>query len=95
MARSKKYNFVVVLMSDEEMNELVMATRYLRAMGKGPRTMSALMREAFREWLENHPDVKEYINVNRPLLERAMKGQGLKAMSEGKENKEALLSEDG
>jgi hypothetical protein len=76
MVRAKKYNFVVVLLSDEEMAQLAMATQYFRAMGRGPRSMSALMREAFKEWLENHKDVKEYIEANRPLLERAMKGQG-------------------
>jgi len=44
-------------------------------MGRGPRTMSALMREAFKEWLENHKDVKQYVEANRPILEKAMKEQ--------------------
>ena len=76
MVRSRKYDFVVVLMSDEEMDELTMAVQYFRAMGRGPRTMSALMRETFKEWLENHKDVKQYVEANRPILEKAMKGQG-------------------
>jgi len=59
--QSKRYNFVVVLMSDEEMKELMMAVQYLRATRRGRMSMSSLMREAFKEWLENHKDVKEYI----------------------------------
>jgi len=66
--QSKRYNFVVVLMSDEEMKELMMAVQYLRATRRGRMSMSSLMREAFKEWLENHKDVKEYINANMPLF---------------------------
>lgn len=68
MVQSKRYNFVVVIMSDEEMKELMMAVQYLRATRRGRTSMSSLMREAFKEWLENHKDVKEYINANMPLL---------------------------
>jgi hypothetical protein len=66
--QSKKYNFVVVIMSDEEMKELMMAVQYLRATRRGRMSMSSLMREAFKEWLENHKDVKEYINANMQLF---------------------------
>jgi len=66
--RSKKYNEVVVLLTDEEMDELTMAVQYFRAIGRGPRSMSAIMREAFKEWLENHKEVKQYVEANRPLL---------------------------
>jgi uncharacterized protein YlbG (UPF0298 family) len=68
VVQSKRYNFVVVIMSDEEMKELMMAVQYLRATRRGRTSMSSLMREAFKEWLENHKDVKEYINANMPLL---------------------------
>jgi len=73
--QSKRYNFVVVLMSDEEMKELMMAVQYLRATRRGRMSMSSLMREAFKEWLENHKDVKEYINANMPLLEKTRSQQ--------------------
>ena len=66
--QSKRYNFVVVLMTDEEMAQLMMAVQYLRATRRGRTSMSAVMRWAFKEWLENHKDVKEYINANMPLL---------------------------
>ena len=66
--QSKKYNFVVVLMPDEEMAKLVMAVQYLRATRRGRMSMSSLMRWAFEEWLENHKDVKEYINANMQLF---------------------------
>ena len=66
--QSKKYNFVVVIMPDEEMAKLVMAVQYLRATRRGRMSMSSLMREAFKEWLENHKDVKEYVEANMPLL---------------------------
>jgi len=66
--QSKRYNFVVVLMSDEEMKELMMAVQYLRATRRGRMSMSSLMREAFKEWLENHKDVKEYIRKNMQLF---------------------------
>jgi len=77
--QSKKYNFVVVLMSDEEMAKLMMAVQYLRATRRGRMSMSSLMREAFKEWLENHKDVKEYINANMPLLERTRSQQAQEA----------------
>jgi hypothetical protein len=77
--QSKKYNFVVVLMSDEEMAKLMMAVQYLRATRRGRMSMSSLMREAFKEWLENHKDVKEYINANRPLLEKMRSQQAQEA----------------
>ena len=68
MVQSKKYNFVVVIMSDEEMAKLMVAAQYLRATRRGRTSMSSLMREAFKEWLENHKDVKEYVEANMPLL---------------------------
>jgi hypothetical protein len=77
--QSKRYNFVVVLMSDEEMAKLMMAIQYLRATRRGRMSMSSLMREAFKEWLENHKDVKEYINANRPLLEKMRSQQAQEA----------------
>jgi len=79
VVQSKRYNFVVVLMSDEELKELMMAVQYLRATRRGRMSMSSLMREAFREWLENHKDVKEYINANMPLLERTRSQQAQEA----------------
>jgi hypothetical protein len=75
MVRSKKYNFVVVLLSDEDMDKLAMAVQFYRAMGREPRSMSAVMREAFKEWLENHKEVKQYIEANKPLLEKAQQVQ--------------------
>jgi uncharacterized protein YlbG (UPF0298 family) len=76
---SKKRNLVVVLMSDEEMAKLMMAVQYLRATRRGRMSMSSLMREAFKEWLENRKDVKEYINANRPLLEKMRSQQAQEA----------------
>jgi len=67
---SKKRNLVVVLMSDEEMNELKMTVQYFRAIGRGPRTMSAVMREAFKELRENHKEIDEYIKENMQPLEK-------------------------
>ena len=75
MVRAKKYNFVVVLLSDEELSELTMAVQYLRATRRGRMSMSSLMREAFREWLENHKDIKQYIEANRSLLMRSQQAQ--------------------
>jgi uncharacterized protein YlbG (UPF0298 family) len=75
VVQSKKYNFVVVLMSDEEMAKLMVATQYLRATRRGRTSMSSLMREAFKEWLENHNDVKEYVEANVPLLEKTRSQQ--------------------
>jgi len=77
--QSKKYNFVVVLMPDEEMVKLVMAVQYLRATRRGRMSMSSLMREAFKEWLENHKDVKEYVEANMPLLRPQQAQEGEKA----------------
>jgi len=65
---SKKRNLVVVLMSDEEMAKLMMAVQYLRATRRGRMSMSSLMREAFKEWLENHKEVDEYIKANMQLF---------------------------
>ena len=55
--------------------EMTLATQYGMVTGRGPRTYSQLLAEAFREWLENHKDVKEYVETNKPILEKAMKGQ--------------------
>jgi hypothetical protein len=55
-------------MSDEEMAKLMMAVQYLRATRRGRMSMSSLMREAFKEWLENHKEVDEYIRKNMQLL---------------------------
>jgi hypothetical protein len=76
---SKERNLVVVLMSDEEMNELKMTVQYFRAIGRGPRTMSAVMRQAFKEFRENHKEIKEYIEANRPLLEKMRSQQAQEA----------------
>jgi len=65
---SKKRNLVVVLMSDEEMAKLMMAVQYLRATRRGRISMSLVMREAFKEWLENHKEVDEYIRKNMQLF---------------------------
>ena len=70
MVHKKKYNFVVVLMSDEEMAQLMMAVQYLRATRRGRTSMSSLMREAFKEWLKNHKEVDKYIRENMQLLEK-------------------------
>jgi len=77
--KNKKYNEVVVLLSDEEMDELAMAVQYFRAIGREPRSMSALMREAFKEWLDHNPDVKQYVEANRPLLEKVRSQQAQEA----------------
>jgi uncharacterized protein YlbG (UPF0298 family) len=77
--QSKKYNFVVVLMPDDEMAKLMMAIQYLRATRRGRMSMSSLMREAFKEWLENHKEVKEYVEANRPLLEKMRSQQAQEA----------------
>jgi len=77
--QSKKRNLVVVLMSDEEMAKLMMAVQYLRATRRGRISMSLVMREAFKEWLENHKEVDEYINANMPLLERTRSQQAQEA----------------
>ena len=76
---SKKRNLVVVLMSDEEMNELKMTVQYFRAIGRGPRTMSAVMREAFKEFRENHKEIDEYIRKNMQLLEKTRPQQAQEA----------------
>ena len=55
--------------------EMTLATQYGMITGKGPKTYSQLLAEAFKEWLENHKDVKEYVETNKPILEKAMKGQ--------------------
>jgi uncharacterized protein YlbG (UPF0298 family) len=75
VVQSKRYNFVVVILSDEEMAKLMMAVQYLRATRRGRMSMSSLMREAFKEWLENHKDVKEYVEANMPLLEKMQQAQ--------------------
>ncbi len=79
VVQSKKYNFVVVLMPDDEMAKLMMAIQYLRATRRGRMSMSSLMREAFKEWLENHKEVKEYVEANRPLLEKMRSQQAQEA----------------
>jgi len=79
VVQSKRYNFVVVLMSDEEMAKLMMAVQYLRATRRGRMSMSSLMRWAFEEWLENHKDVKEYVEANMPLLEKTRSQQAQEA----------------
>ena len=55
--------------------EMTLATQYGMVTGKGPKTYSQLLAEAFKEWLENHKEVKEYVETNKPILEKAMKGQ--------------------
>jgi hypothetical protein len=55
--------------------EMTLVTQYGMVTGRGPRTYSQLLVEAFKEWLENHKEVKQYVETNKPVLERAMKGQ--------------------
>ena len=77
--QSKRYNFVVVIMTDEEMAKLMMAVQYLRATRRGRMSMSLVMREAFKEWLENHKEVDEYIRKNMQLLEKTRSQQAQEA----------------
>ena len=79
MIGSKERNLVVVLMSDEEMNELKMAVQYFRAIGRGPRTMSAVIRQAFKEFRENHKEIDEYIRENMQLFEKMRSQQAQEA----------------
>jgi len=76
---SKKRNLVVVLMSDEETNELKMTVQYFRVIGRGPRTMSAVMRWAFKELRENHKEIDKYIRENMQLLEKMRSQQAQEA----------------
>lgn len=66
---------VKVYVSPDVYAEMVLATQYGMVTGKAPKTYSQLLVEAFKEWLENHKDVKQYVETNKPVLERAMKGQ--------------------
>jgi hypothetical protein len=66
-------------MSDEEMNELKMTVQYFRVIGRGPRTMSAVMRQAFKEFRENHEEIDEYIRENMQLFEKMRSQQAQEA----------------
>ena len=55
--------------------EMVLATQYGMITGEGPKTFSQLMLEGFECWKRQHPKVEEYIKTNKPILEKAMKGQ--------------------
>jgi hypothetical protein len=55
--------------------EMTLATQYGMVTGKGPKTYSQLLLEAFKVWLDHNPDIKQYVETNKPVLERAMKGQ--------------------
>ena len=55
--------------------EMTLATQYGMVTGKGPKTYSQLLAEAFKVWLDHNPDVKQYVETNKPILEKAMKGQ--------------------
>ena len=54
--------------------EMTLATQYGLLTGKGPKTYSQLVVEAFKAWLEHNPDIKQYVETNKPVLERVMKG---------------------
>ena len=56
--------------------EMTLATQYGMITGRGPRTYSQLLLEAFKEWLEKRPNVRQYVEANKPVLERAMKEGG-------------------
>ena len=55
--------------------EMTLATQYGMITGQGPRTYSQLLLEGFECWKRQHPEADEYIRANKPILERAMKGQ--------------------
>ena len=59
--------------------EMTLATQYGLLARKGPKTFSQLVVEAFKVWLDQNPDVKQYVETNKPILERAMKGQEVRA----------------
>jgi hypothetical protein len=54
---------------------MTLATQYGMITGKGPRSYSQLMLEGFYCWKQHHPEADEYIRANKPILERATKGQ--------------------
>jgi hypothetical protein len=56
--------------------EMTLAVQYGTVTGKGPRTYNQLLLEGFEYWKQHHPEVEEYIKANKPILEKAMKGQG-------------------
>jgi hypothetical protein len=53
--------------------EMTLATQHGMITGKGPRTYSQLLVEAFKVWLDHNPDIKQYVETNKPILEKAMK----------------------
>jgi hypothetical protein len=58
--------------------ELTLATQYGMVTGKGPKNYSQLLVEAFKVWLDHNPDVKQYVEANKPVLEKAI-NEGEKA----------------
>jgi len=67
---------VKVYVEPETYIEMTLATQYGMITGKGPKTYSQLLLEAFKVWLDHNPDIKQYVEANKPVLEKAMKGQG-------------------
>ena len=65
---------VKVYVPPETYIEMTLAIQY-GITGKGPKTYSQLLLEAFKVWLDHNPNVKQYVEANRPILEKAMKGQ--------------------
>jgi len=71
----RSFRGVKVYVSPDVYAEMVLATQYGMVTGKAPKTYSQLLVEAFKVWLDHNPDVKQYVEANKPVLERAMKGQ--------------------
>jgi len=65
---------VKVYVPPETYIEMTLAIQY-GITGKGPKTYSQLLLAAFKVWLDHNPDVKQYVEANRPILEKAMKEQ--------------------
>jgi hypothetical protein len=74
----RSFRGVKVYVSPDVYAEMVLATQYGMVTGKGPKNYSQLLVEAFKVWLDHNPDVKQYVETNKPVLERAMK-EGEKA----------------
>jgi len=75
LRRVKVYG-VKVYVEPETYIEMTLATQYGMITRKGPKTYSQLLLEAFKVWLDHNPDIKQYVEANKPVLEKAMKGQG-------------------
>jgi len=71
----RSFRGIKAYVSPDVYAEMVLATQYGMVTGKAPKTYSQLLVEAFKVWLNHNPDVKQYVETNKPVLERAMKGQ--------------------